>query len=297
MNCLSKLASAECPRQCGKSIRPTAVKFNSDVRSALKKDSGPDADISDLQISGEYVEIQLHPSGGISKCSLYYIVSFSGIKIVWSQKMNSFGKIGGISAILEAVIYVSAFIFYGAIFDFPVGVDSTQEFTFLANNQVILSVVNFIMYVLFGVFLAVLVLALHERLKGKTPALSQLAVVFGVVWVGLVIASGMIANIGLSVAIKLSAENPDQAMTVWLTISSIVEGLGGGNEFVGGLWVLLLSTAALKGNELSKKLNYFGLLVGSAGILTVYPADVLTEIFGLSQIVWFVWLGSHMLRS
>jgi hypothetical protein len=211
--------------------------------------------------------------------------------------MNNFGKIGGISAILEATIYVSAFIFYGAIFEFPVDADSTQKFIFLANNQVILSVVNLIMYVLFGVILAVLVLALHERLKGKTPALSQLAVVFGVIWVGLVIASGMIANIGLNAAIELSANDPEKAMTVWISISSIVEGLGGGNEIVGGLWVLLLSIAALKGNELSKALNYFGLLVGSAGILTVYPADVLTEIFGLSQIIWFVWLGSHMLRS
>lgn len=53
------------------------------------------------------------------------------------------------------------------------------------------------MYVIFGVFLAVLVLALHERLKIKAPALSQISSVFGLVWVGLIIATGMIANIGL----------------------------------------------------------------------------------------------------
>ncbi|NQZ28168.1 MAG: hypothetical protein HRT55_17845 [Colwellia sp.] len=35
--------------------------------------------------------------------------------------------------------------------------------------------------------------------------------------------------------------------------------------------------------------------MGLAGILTIYPAEVLTEIFGLGQIVWFVWLGKIML--
>ncbi len=211
--------------------------------------------------------------------------------------MNNLQKTGGVSALLESVIYVSAFVFFGAFWNFPVDADAVKQFAFLAENQVILSIVNLIMYVLFGIILAVLVLALHERLKGNTPILSQIASIFGVVWVGLVIASGMIANIGLATALELSVKDPEQAMTVWRAIYSVVEGLGGGNEVVGGLWVLLLSFAALKGNELPKVLNYFGLFVGIVGILTIYPAEVLTEIFGISQIVWFSWLGVVMITS
>lgn len=211
--------------------------------------------------------------------------------------MNKLQKIGGVFAIFEAIIYVSAFVFFGAFWNFPTDADSVQKFTFLAENQIILSIVNLIMYVLFGIFLAVLVLAINERLKSNTPTLSQIASIFGVVWVGLVIASGMIANIGLSAVLELSTKEPEQAMTVWRAIYSVVEGLGGGNEVVGGLWVLLLSFAALKGDELSKRLNYLGLFVGIVGILTVYPAEVFTEIFGVSQIVWFSWLGAVMLTS
>ncbi len=211
--------------------------------------------------------------------------------------MNDLQKIGGVAALFEAIIYVSAFVFFGAFWNFPADADSVQKLSFLADNQVILSVVNLTMYVLFGIFLAVLVLALHERLKGNTTTLSRTASLFGVVWVGLVIASGMIANIGLGVVIELSAKDPEQAMIAWRTINAVVEGLGGGNEIVGGLWVLLLSIAALRGSELTKLLNYFGILIGVAGVLTVYPANVITEIFGLGQIVWFTWLGSHMLRS
>ena len=209
--------------------------------------------------------------------------------------MNHLQKSGGVAALLEAIIYVSAFVFFGAFWNFPADADAVQKFTFLAENQVILSIVNLIMYVLFGILLAVLVLALHERLKGNSPILSQIASMFGVVWVGLVIASGMIANIGLAAVLELSAKDPEQAMTVWRAIYFVVEGLGGGNEIVGGLWVLLLSFGALKGGELPKMLNYFGLFVGIVGILTIYPAEALTEIFGISQIIWFSWLGVVML--
>ena len=111
--------------------------------------------------------------------------------------MNNLQKFGGVAALTEAIIYVSAFIFFGAIWDFPTDASTIQKFTFLADNQLTLSIVNLVMYVIFGICLAVLVLALHHRLKDKALVLSQLASVFGLVWVGLIIASGMIANIGL----------------------------------------------------------------------------------------------------
>lgn len=210
--------------------------------------------------------------------------------------MNNLQKLGGIAALLGAIIYISAFVFFGIFWNFPSDADAIQKFTFLAENQNVLSIANFIMYVLFGVILAILVLALHERLKVNTPILSQFASIFGIVWVGLMIASGMISNIGLASAIELSIKDPEKAMTVWQAVYSVVEGIGGGNEIVGGLWVLLLSIAAQQGKELYKSINYLGIFVGITGILTVFPAEVLTEIFGISQIVWFSWLGISMLK-
>lgn len=211
--------------------------------------------------------------------------------------MNNLQKIGGVAALLEAAIYISAFVFFGALWNYPVNADDSQKFIFLTNNQVILSIVNLTMYVLFGLLLAVLVLAVHQRMKIKAPNLSQMTAVFGIIWVGLVIASGMIANVGLAAVIDLSAKNTDQAMTLWIVINTVVEGLGGGNEVVGGLWVLLLSVTGLKIIELPKLLNYFGLFIGFVGVSTIYPAEILTEIFGLGQIVWFSWLGVTMLAS
>ena len=207
-------------------------------------------------------------------------------------------KLGGISALIAAALYITGFALFLTVLD-PSGYDGhVQRVAFLADNQVASYIANLLIYVVFGVVLVVLVLALHARLKNGSPAIMQTATAFGLIWAGLVIASGMIANIGNSTVIGLFSEHQDQAVALWLAISTVQESLGGGNEIVGGLWVLLLSWAALRAGKLPKVLNSIGVLVGLAGILTVVPAfDVLMDVFGLGQIVWFAWLGILMLRD
>ncbi|PRX54778.1 DUF4386 family protein [Flagellimonas meridianipacifica] len=210
---------------------------------------------------------------------------------------NYFQKLGGLSAILEALIYISAFIVYGGILVYPSpGASLTSRYDFLSENYWILSILNLTSYVLFGILLAILVLALHQRISPFSPLLSKLASVFGVIWVGLVIASGMIANIGLEKVVDMGTESPERAMMIWSSIGIVTEGLGGGNEIVGGLWVLLLSLVTWKHKLFPRLLNFLGVFVGVAGVLTIYPLDTFKEIFGLSQIVWFIWIGMYMIR-
>jgi hypothetical protein len=77
----------------------------------------------------------------------------------------------------------------------------------------------------------------------------------------------------------------------------MIQGLSG-TEFVGSTWILLVSWAALRGGEFPKAMNYLGIVIGLAGLLTVVPAlEMMALIFGLGQIVWFIWLGIVMLRS
>jgi len=207
-------------------------------------------------------------------------------------------KIGGICAILAALIYIVTFIIYGGILVYPdANAGAIEELNFLSNNYALLAIVNVVSYVVFGIVLAVLVLAIHNRLKKYAPNFSKLAFIFGVIWVGLVIASGMIANIGLNSVLKIGAEAPEGAMQIWTSVSIVTEGLGGGNEIVGGIWVLLVSIVALQGKIFSKALILLGILVGVAGILTIYPLDLFTEIFGISQIIWFLWIGITMIRK
>ena len=211
--------------------------------------------------------------------------------------MKGLQKAAGISAISEGLIYITAFVYFGAYWAYPAGGSAAEKMTYLADNQIAFSAIYFLMYVVFGVLLAVLVTGLHERLKHTKNSLVTIGSVFGIIWVGLVIASGMISNIGLAHAIDLMDANPEKALDLWITVSVITESIGGGNELVGGLWVLLISIAAIQEGWLPRALNYLGCLVGIAGIATIYPDELFTEIFGISQIVWFIWLGIYLLTE
>tara|TARA_R110002049_G_scaffold78774_4_gene200510 strand:+ start:10139 stop:10795 length:657 start_codon:yes stop_codon:yes gene_type:complete len=207
-------------------------------------------------------------------------------------------KLGGIAALIEAALYVTGFGLFLIVLDSSGYEGHVQKVAFLVDNQIALYVGNLLIYVVFGVVLVVLALALHARLENGSPTMMQVATAFGLIWAGLVIASGMIANIGNSTVVSLFSENRDQAVLLWLAISTVQEALGGGNEIVGGLWVLLLSWSALRSDKLPKLLNCLGVLIGLAGILTVVPTfGVLMDVFGLGQIAWFAWLGLVMLRD
>ncbi|GMN08376.1 hypothetical protein MTsPCn9_09950 [Croceitalea sp. MTPC9] len=214
------------------------------------------------------------------------------------MKIKTFQKIGGFSSISLGLIYILAFVVYGGILDYPSKEASeTERLAFLSDNYLVLSSITFISYVLFGIILAVLVIVMHQRVKDSFPNSSLVTSAFGIIWVGLVVASGMIANIGLNLVLEIGIENPEKAMTIWSSVGIVSEGLGGGNEIVGGIWVLLLSTINLKSSLFSRSLNFIGLLVGFAGILTVLPIDIFKEVFGISQIIWFIWIGMTLIRK
>ena len=216
--------------------------------------------------------------------------------------MHHLQKIGGIAALIEAVTFVFGFWVYLTVVesaDFGSrDIPPEQNAAFLVDNQTIMYVWNLIIYVVFGIVLVVLALALHERLTAASPAIARVATAFGLIWAGLVIASGMVANIGTSVVVDLYGTDPAQAGAAWSTLDFVVNGLGGGNEIVGGLWVLLVSLAALRAGGSARALHVLGVVIGVAGLVTAIPAlEVIGAVFGLGLIVWFVWLGIVMLRG
>ena len=83
-----------------------------------------------------------------------------------------------------------------------------------------------------------------------------------------------------------------------LSMLYVPEALVGRVEVVGGIWILLVTWAALLAGRHSRALNYLGVVVGVAGVLTVVPAlEVLGIGFRLGEIVWIVWLGIVWFRG
>jgi hypothetical protein len=213
--------------------------------------------------------------------------------------MNYSQKMGGVAALYEAAAYIVGMIGFLLVVDVSGVVDPVQKVALMVDNLTFLYIMYLIIYVVWGVFMVVLALALYERLKAGSPAIMQTATVFGIFWGCVIIISGMINNSGMENVANLYGKDPVQAATVWLAIDSVIEGLAGSNEILGGIWILLLSWAALRGGELPRALNYLGVAVGVAGILSVVPAlaEIFIYIFALCQFVWFMWLGIVMLRS
>ena len=214
--------------------------------------------------------------------------------------MKNLQKMGGIAALIGAATNLFALVTY-MTFLAPTGYgsdDPGQVVAFLANNQAFIRVWYLIIYLVFGVSMIFPALALYERLKAGSPALAQAVITLGLIWAVLIIVNGTLSINNVSTVVKLYGENPAQAATVWLTLDSVETGLGanGGETMVSALWLLLLGWVASRARELPRVLNYLGVVIGVAGILTVVIPPALAAVYGLGLIIWLVWLGIVMLR-
>jgi hypothetical protein len=208
-------------------------------------------------------------------------------------------RVGGLAALYLAAAFVAAMPYFLVFVKYPSVVDPAEKVAMLAGNQGSMRVMYLVSYILFGIVLAVLALALHARLKDAAPALAQAATAAGLIWAVVLVASGMVFNAGMAAVVGLHGTDPAQAVAVWQAIEPVAQGLGGsGGELLGGLWVLLVSVAALRTRGLPRVLNWFGLAIGAAGVLSVVPAlSDAAYAFGSLLIVWFAWLGVVMLRT
>ncbi len=212
--------------------------------------------------------------------------------------MKALQKFGGFAALYLAAAYLIGMVLFLVVLDYPSITDPAQKVALLVEKKAVIFSTNLLMYVFFGVFLLILSLALYDRLKSSAPAIMQVATALGIIWAGSLVASGMVSNAGIAPSVSLYATDPAQAALTWQGVEAVASGLGNGNgEILGGVWTLLVSVAALRGG-LPKAFNILGLLVGAVGIVSIFPAPTgLTGIFGLGQMIWFVWLGTLLLRG
>ena len=213
--------------------------------------------------------------------------------------MKTLQKFGGIAALYMAISHLIGFVIFIVVLDYLNITDPAQKLAMNIEKQTVIFSTNLLMYVFFGFALIVLSLALYDRMKSGAPALMQVATAIGIIWAGSLIASGMAANAGLATIVALYTKDTTQAVLTFQAIESITNGLGNANgEILGGSLTLLVSLAALRTGGLPRGLNILGTLVGVVGILTIIPALTdFTSLFGLGQIIWFVWIGIVLLRS
>jgi hypothetical protein len=207
-------------------------------------------------------------------------------------------RAGGVAALYLAAAYLVAMPYFLIVVDFQSLVGSAQKVAALVAHQNSMYVMYLVTYVVFGIVLAALALALWKRLAGS-PSIAAVGGAVGLIWACMLVASGLVFNYGASAVIELYDKSPAQAVSAWQAIEPVAEGLESAQgELLGGLWVLLVSLAALRTACLPKALNWLGILTGTAGIASVIPVLLNARlVFGMLQIVWFIWVGIVMFRT
>lgn len=179
----------------------------------------------------------------------------------------------------------------------PAATHATERIAFMSAHQNVSMAINLVGYIFFGVAMNVLSFGLYERFRDDAPTASPIALGFGLIWSGLVFASGMIANIGIEALTDLNENDPATAPAVFHAYRIVVNGLGGGNEIVGGFWFLCIGLAMKARPDLPKIAAWLTMFIGIAGIATTFPPLAeLTTLFGIGLILWFLWIGFVLLR-
>ena len=114
--------------------------------------------------------------------------------------MSNLQKMGGIAALYEALAYVIAIVGYLVVVGQVGDDDPVQKVATLVDNQSILYLLNLLAYIVFGIFLVVLALALYRRLKAGSPSLAQIATAIALIWASVATVVLVLAAIRLNVS-------------------------------------------------------------------------------------------------
>ncbi len=213
--------------------------------------------------------------------------------------MQSVQKLGGIGALIAAGTFVVGLALSATLFtDVASAATPAAAVAFIADNQLALHLWNSTIMIVFGIALVPVVLAIRDRLREAHSPLARVASVFGLIWSGVVISTGMITNIAYATVGDLQGTDPEMAATVWAGLDAVINGLGGANDVLGAVWVLGISIVALRERLFARWVNHLGVLIGAAGLGNVVPAvDEVGAAFGLGLIVWFVAVGIHLIAD
>lgn len=164
-----------------------------------------------------------------------------------------------------------------------------QRLAFILSHGRFFQLWYFIIFIVFASCLMVLCRAINHWLGAHTTVATQLVAVCGFIWSAYCFSIGLIALFTIEYLLQLPSEEQTE---VWFVIFAIQMGLGDGIEWVGGIWLTALSWVMLQRKICPKAIHIFGFIIGVIGCLTLHPSlEVAGAIFGLSQIVWFVWMG------
>lgn len=212
--------------------------------------------------------------------------------------MNRLDKAGGWAALAMAASYTGGFALLAAMSGRAEVEGGAAQLAFALAHSVTLAAAMIVLFLLFGTALIVLSTALRRRFDAAASGWSEVTCYVGLGWAALVLASGLVGLAGLQSIADLAVAEPDRAATVWTAIAIVQNALGGGIEYVGGVWSLSVGVLTLATRALPRLSGWLAIGIGILGIVTTFPGlGDAAALFGLCQIAWFGWIGYFLVRE
>lgn len=215
-------------------------------------------------------------------------------------------RAGGIAAIVCALTYLFGFILFIGLIEPPTDSSDVAHLHLLIAQRDTFFVGFIVIGIVFSLSLLLLNQSLLSVYKNVCPHVARYNSTLGNIWAMFVLASTFIFLTSLPFLANYAVANEENAVVVLKSVEIVVDALGGGIELLGAIWVLFISYMGIKCGLFAKLLHGLGVIVGVAGILTLFTGlsflsdislfEAATAIFGLGQIVWFVLLGIHLIR-
>ncbi|EAR11457.1 hypothetical protein [Reinekea blandensis] len=210
----------------------------------------------------------------------------------------SIKRLAGMAFIGMALCYITLFIIYGAVLSTPADATTAEKIAYLIENKGLYNFTYVLGYVLFACLLCFCVYVVGQLGSMASKTTVAMMSLFGYFWVVVLLCTGMIGISSNELLASQNASNPAAAEVVYYAGTLLTESLGGGIEFIGGVWLFLLGVIGWRHGLLSKTLSAFTLVKGAIGIATLFSAElVLRVVFGLSGIVWFIWIGVVLIKK
>jgi len=206
--------------------------------------------------------------------------------------------LAGVAFIGMALCYITLFIIYGAILSTPADVSTAEKIAYVIENKGLFNFTYILGYVVFACLLCFCVYVTGNLYQKASPAAMAMASLFGYFWVVVLLCTGMIGISSNELLENYSVANPAAADAIYYASMLMTESLGGGIEFIGGVWLVLLAVVSWRHQLLSKSLTVFTLVKGAIGVATLFSAEsLLRELFGVTGIIWFIWMGIVMFKK
>lgn len=218
----------------------------------------------------------------MEKVNLHCELNNANASGVWTVRYSLFAM---------ALSYIVLFVIYGALLPAPVSNTLQDKVGFILEHQGMLKISFLVGYVGFGCLLTAVSIGFYRTCEPKQMSLNTHVLIWGLFWALLLIATGLIGLTNISLlSAKIVIDDWDAASSLFYSGALLEQALGGGIEFVGGVWVLLIGLVVWQQRVSGMLFPVFSGLKGTIGVLTIISSEsVLRDLFGITGIIWFIW--------